>query len=105
MLRMSRNPIKTQSPEQIARAEKRRVAEIEGAKALADYEKDAVAVRKNMERLRALRLAKEAEEAKNAPPAAPKKSRSAKSAKSEPKATAQKLSEYLAAQRDGGWRT
>jgi hypothetical protein len=102
---MSRNPIKTQSPEQIARAEKRRVAEIEGAKALADYEKDAVAVRKNMERLRELRLAREAEEAKNAPPAAPKKSRSAKTAKGEPKPTAQKLSDYLAVQRDGGWRT
>ena len=100
---MSRNPIKTQSPEQVARAEKRRVARIEGAKALADYEKDAVAVRKNMERLRALRLAKEAEEAKNAPPAAPKKK--SRTAKSEPKAHAQKLSDYLAAQRDGGWRT
>ena len=105
MGRMSRKPIKAQSAEQIARAEKRRVAEIEGAKALADYEKDAVAVRKNMERLRAMRLAKEAEEARNAPPAAPKKSRAAKSAKNAPKATPQKLSEYLAAQRDGGWRT
>lgn len=102
---MSRNPIKTQSPEQIARTEKRRVAAIEGAKAMADFDKEAIAVRKNMERLRALRLAKEAEEAKNAPPAAPKKSKSSKAAKSEPKATAQKLSDYLAAQRDGGWRT
>ena len=100
---MSKNPTKTQSPEQLARTEKRRVAAIEGAKALADFDKDAIAVRKNMERLRALRLAKEAEEARNAPPPAPKKRKAA--AKSGPKETAQKLSEFLAAQRDSGHGT
>lgn len=101
---MSKNPIKTQSPEQIARTEKRRVAAIEGAKALADFDKDAVAVRKNMERLRALRLAKEAEDAANAPPPAPKKKKAAAKSSS-PKKTAQKLSEFLAAQRDSGHGT
>ncbi len=40
-----------------------RVAAIEGAKARADYKASDIAIRKNMERLRALRLAKEAEEA------------------------------------------
>ena len=36
----------------------------EGARAMADVEQEAVAVRKNMERLRALREAKEADEAR-----------------------------------------
>ncbi|WP_084801026.1 transcriptional regulator [Bradyrhizobium sp. Tv2a-2] len=52
------------SPESIARAERRRVALEEGARAMADIERDAVAARKNMERLRALREAKEAGEAR-----------------------------------------
>ena len=46
------------SPSQQARSERMRVAAIEGAKARADVEARDVAVRKNMERLRALRLAK-----------------------------------------------
>lgn len=50
------------SPESIARANRQRVAQEEGARAMADVARDAVAIRKNMERLRALRLAKEAEE-------------------------------------------
>jgi len=54
---------KSQTPEQIARAEKQRVARIEGEKALAEVAREAVAVRQNMARLRALRLAREAEEA------------------------------------------
>jgi hypothetical protein len=52
------------SPESIARANRQRLAMEEGARAMADVEKQGVAVRKNMERLRALREAKEAEEAK-----------------------------------------
>ena len=92
---------KPQSEQQIARAEKQRVQRIEGAKAMLDLDKDAIAIRKNMERLRALRLAKEAEDAANAPPPAPKKVK--KAAKTDdPKATAQKLAEFLAAQRDSG---
>jgi hypothetical protein len=51
------------SPESIARANRQRLAMEEGARAMADVEQKAAAVRKNMERLRALREAKEAEEA------------------------------------------
>ena len=51
------------SPESIARANRQRLAQEEGARAMQDVARDAVAVRKNMERLRALRLAKEAEQA------------------------------------------
>ena len=49
------------SPESIARASRQRLAADEGARAMADVEQKAIAVRKNMERLRALREAKEAE--------------------------------------------
>jgi hypothetical protein len=51
------------SPESIARANRQRLATEEGARAMADVEQKAAAVRKNMERLRVLREAKEAEEA------------------------------------------
>ena len=52
------------SPESIARANRQRLAIEEGAQAMADIERQAIAVRKNMERLRALRQTKEAEEAR-----------------------------------------
>jgi hypothetical protein len=52
------------SPESIARANRQRLAAEEGARAMADVEQKAIAVRKNMERLRALRQAREAEETK-----------------------------------------
>jgi predicted HTH transcriptional regulator len=52
------------SPESIARANRRRLAMEEGARAMADVEQKAVAVRKNRERLRALREAKEADDAR-----------------------------------------
>lgn len=68
---------KIQTPEQLARLEKQRVARIEGAAALAQVDKQSIDVRKNMERLRALRLAKEAEEALNPPPVEPKKKKAA----------------------------
>ena len=55
------------SPESIARANRQRLAVEQGAQAMADIEQQAVAVRKNMERLRALREAKEAEDANAAP--------------------------------------
>ena len=45
---------------QALRKRQRQAAE-QGVKALAQYEADGVAIRKNMARLRALRLAKEAE--------------------------------------------
>lgn len=53
------------SPQTIARANRQRLAREEGARAMADAEKQAVHVRQNMQRLRALREAKEADEVKN----------------------------------------
>jgi hypothetical protein len=47
------------SPESIARSERRRLAAEEGARAIADVERRAVDIRKNMARLRELREAKE----------------------------------------------
>jgi len=52
------------SPESIARADRQRLAMEEGARAMVDVAQQAIAVRKNMERLRALRQAREAEEAR-----------------------------------------
>ena len=52
------------SPESIARANRQRLALEEGARAMADLERQAIDVRKNMKRLRALREAKESEEAR-----------------------------------------
>ncbi|RIK98667.1 MAG: hypothetical protein DCC74_03860 [Proteobacteria bacterium] len=46
------------SPAAEARRERQRLAAEEGAKALAEYAAEAIAVRENMSRLRALRLAK-----------------------------------------------
>jgi hypothetical protein len=72
------------SPESIARANRQRLAFDEGLKAMADVERDAAAIRKNMERLRALRVAKEAEdirieaETPKAPVKAKRKARVAK---------------------------
>jgi hypothetical protein len=49
------------SPESVARANRQRLAQEEGLRAMADVAKDAVAIRKNMDRLRALR-SREAEQ-------------------------------------------
>jgi len=49
-----------QSAAQIARANRMRLAAEEGAQAMEEATKKAIAVRKNMSRLRELRLAKEA---------------------------------------------
>jgi len=54
---------KEPSPESIARANRQRLAAEEGARAMADVERDAASIRKNMDRLRALREAREAAEA------------------------------------------
>jgi hypothetical protein len=48
------------SPESIARANRLRIAAEEGKKALIDVERQAIAVRENMARLRTLREADEA---------------------------------------------
>jgi hypothetical protein len=65
------------SPESIARANRQRLAQEEGARAMADAGQKAIAVRKNMERLRALREAREAQQTSEraALPAIPKKRR------------------------------
>ena len=73
----NKSQTKLQTPEQLARLERQRVARIEGEIALAEVEKEYSDVRKNMECLRALRLAKEAEEAANPPPVEPKKKKAA----------------------------
>jgi hypothetical protein len=54
---------KALSPTSIARAERQRVAAEEGARAMAEVDRQAAAVRKNMQRLRTLREAKEAADA------------------------------------------
>ena len=66
-----------------ARAERQRVFAEEGARALAQFEDEAVAVRKNMARLRALRQAKEAEALRIqlSNPVAPKPTRKKKTSK------------------------
>jgi hypothetical protein len=55
----------------VERARKKLIALQEGARTMAEVERDAVAVRKNMERLKALRLAKEAEAASAEPEPTP----------------------------------
>ncbi|WP_431206557.1 transcriptional regulator [Bradyrhizobium betae] len=64
------------SPEGIARSERQRAAAEEGAKAMADAERQSFDVRKNMARLRELREAKEIADAAaraSLPAAVPKK--------------------------------
>jgi hypothetical protein len=51
------------SPEAIARADRRRLAAEEGARAIGDVERQAIEVRKNMARLRELREAREVADA------------------------------------------
>ncbi|WP_074118628.1 transcriptional regulator [Bradyrhizobium sp. AS23.2] len=51
------------SPDSISRFNRRRLAAEEGARALADVERHAIDVRKNMARLRELRETKEAADA------------------------------------------
>jgi hypothetical protein len=60
------------SPESIARANRRRLASEEGARAMVEVEQQAASVRKNMERLRSLREARDALEP-SAPAAVVKK--------------------------------
>ncbi|HAP48847.1 MAG TPA: hypothetical protein DCR30_16175 [Afipia sp.] len=70
--------------------------------AMAQYDAEGRAVRANMEKLRALRLAKGAAEAASAPPPKAKRAAAAKPAKKEAPA---KLSDWLANQQKGGFRT
>lgn len=59
------------SPTSIERARKKQLAQEEGSRMMAQFQQEAVAVRKNMERLRALRLAKEAQGQGDVPADAP----------------------------------
>jgi hypothetical protein len=59
--RMTSKKSSAPSPESIARANRQRIAAEEGLQAMAEVERQALAVRKNMQRLRALREAKAAE--------------------------------------------
>ncbi len=65
------------SPESLARAHRQRLASEEGARAMLDFEQKAIAVRKNMERLRALREAHEARSQAALPDTPKKKSKKA----------------------------
>jgi len=71
------------SPEGIARSDRKRLAAEEGVRALADVEKQAIEVRKNMARLREIREAREREKEEAdvarqaAPPAVKKRSKKA----------------------------
>ena len=94
---------KTRTPNGQAQFEKKQTNAREGEKAMAQYDAEGRAVRANMEKLRALRLAREAAEAAAAPAvpvrkkgAAPKKTKAAAPAK---------LSDWLADQQKGGFRT
>lgn len=67
------------TPDSLARAERQRLAAEEGARAMADVARDAIAVRQNMERLRALRQARDADAAQTETEAAkPKTARRVK---------------------------
>ncbi len=74
--------------------------------AVPQYESEGRAMRATMEKLRALRLATEAAEAASAPPKPVKKAggKRTAAAKTE-KAAPAKLSDWLADQRKGGFRT
>ncbi len=89
---------KTRTPTGQAQFEQKQINAREGQKAMADYDAQAVAVRANMEKLRALRLAREAAE----PPVKAVKKAPAKKKKAEAPA---KLSDWLAEQQKGGFRT
>jgi hypothetical protein len=77
---MNRKKPPEPSAEAIARSDRKRLAAEEGAQALADVEKQAIEVRKNMARLREVREAKEAADAvlQAALPARTRKKRSTK---------------------------
>lgn len=77
----------------------------EGDKALTQYEAEGRAVRANMEKLRALRLAREAAEAASAPPPKAKRAAGAPKTKAKKAEAPAKLSDWLAEQRKGGFRT
>ena len=74
-------------------------------KTMADYEAEARAVRANMEKLREMRLAREAAEAAAAPAKTVKKTGAKRASPGAKKAGPAKLSDWLADQQKGGFRT
>jgi len=56
------------TPKNVLRAERQRLAQEEGARAMADVQRRAIAVRQNMQRLRALREARETAEIRRSLP-------------------------------------
>ena len=94
---------KSKNPDNPAR-DKAALRAQEGAKATAQYEADAQAVREKTARLKALRLAKEAAES-NAPAKAPAASKSRAKAKKPAAKSAQPLSDWLAGQSGSGRRS
>jgi hypothetical protein len=74
----TKNPERPQTPSQIARGNRQRLAAEDGAKAIAEINKSDAAVRKNMLRLRELRLAKEASAPAEVPAVKKSKPKSAK---------------------------
>jgi hypothetical protein len=94
---------KTRTQNGQAQFEKKQTNAREGEKAMAQYDAEGRAMRANMEKLRALRLAREAAEAAAAP-AVPVKKKGAAPKKTKAAAPA-KLSDWLADQQKGGFRT
>lgn len=96
---------KTQPSHEPAQFETQQNAALDGGSAMAFYDAQSLAVRANMEKLKALRLAKEAAEAA-ANPVPVKKKRAAATTKkaAAPAAPAPKLSDWLAGQEKGGFR-
>lgn len=90
---------KTRTPNGQAQFEKKQINAREGEKAMAHYDAEGRAVRANMEKLRAARLAREA-----AAPPVPVKKKAAAAKKTKAAAPA-KLSDWLADQQKGGFRT
>jgi hypothetical protein len=66
------------SPEQIAKANRLRLAKEEGVRAMEDAQRVAINVRKNMARLRELRLAREADAVREQSAAEPSKGKTKK---------------------------
>ena len=68
---MTRKKVGELSPKGVERANRQRLAAEKGTQAMADVARNAIAIRKNMERLRALREAKEAADAAAQPDVPP----------------------------------
>jgi len=97
---------KPRTPHGQAQFEKKQINQRDGEKAMAQYDAEGRAMRANMEKLRAMRLAREAAEAAAAPASAVKRTGVKRAAAKKKEATAPaKLSDWLAEQQKGGFRT